>query len=362
MRTRIVLPLMIVATACAKPGPTEKKERPAKRVEVEIVRARSLTDVLSLPATIEAREATTLATGRAGRVDGLSADEGDQVRRGQSLIRINAAAAYAELKQAEAAHKSAKATFERTESLSNRKLASDSQLESAQAALAQAEAVLELARANLSYAVLRAPHGGYVTERSISVGEYASPGVPLMELVNIDTVKVIAKVPERDVDSIEAGAEAVFTVDALGTQSFSGKVTRVGVIADPAARTFEVEVRVKNSDHRLKPGMLARLEIPRRSLTNVPVIRRDAVVEDLDGPTVFVARDGKAARVKVQLGPVSGDQVAVSEGLEPGTPLIVVGQRMLVEGEPIKIVGESVETAKLPDTTEPAADGLGTEN
>lgn len=362
MKPGLILPIAVLATACSAPEEPKKKDRPTKRVQVEVVRSGSLTDVLSLPATIEAREATTLATGRAGRVDGITADEGDRVKKGQALIRINASAAYAELKQAEATHASAKATFERTQSLARRKLASDAQLESAQAALAQAEAALELARARISDAVLRAPHGGYVSDRTIAIGEYASPGVPLMELVDIDTVKVIARVPERDVDTLEPGAEATFTVDAVGPETFSGTVHRIGITADPAARTFEVEVRVKNPGQRLKPGMLARVQLPRRSLSDVPVIRRDAVVEDLDGPTVFIARDGKAQRVKVRLGPVSGDKVAVPEGLEAGMPLIVVGQRMLVEGEPVKIVGEAVETAKLPDTTEPATSILGREN
>ncbi|MEM6733400.1 MAG: efflux RND transporter periplasmic adaptor subunit, partial [Myxococcota bacterium] len=139
---------------------------------------------------------------------------------------------------------------------------------------------------------------------------------------------------------IQAGAAAQFSVDALGTEMFDGVVDRIGVVADSAARTFDVEVAVKNPGNRLKPGMLARVRLPRRSIENVVVIRRDAVVEDLDGPTVFLASAGKAERRPVKLGPVDGDRVAIVEGLEEGEPLIVIGQRMLVEGEPIKVVGK----------------------
>ncbi|MEL6543298.1 MAG: efflux RND transporter periplasmic adaptor subunit [Myxococcota bacterium] len=352
--TGCVLGVALAASGCAKEAEVEKKERPPKRVEVEAVRSDSLTDVLSLPATIEAREATTLATGRGGRVDALGADEGAMVKKGQTLVRINAGTAYAEMKQAEAAFARAQATYDRTASLSQRKLASAAQVENATADLAQASAARELARASITNAVLRAPHSGYVDKRHISVGEFASPGSPLIEVVDIDVVKVIARVPERDIDTIERGATANFTVDALGGESFSGKIERIGVSADAAARTFEVELRLPNTDHRLKPGMLARVQLPRRSISDMPVIRRDAVVEDLDGPTVFVARDGKASRVRVRLGPINGDRVVVTEGLEPGTPLIVVGQRMLVEGEPIKVVGDSLETATATDTAEPA--------
>ncbi|MEM6732700.1 MAG: hypothetical protein AAF658_14165, partial [Myxococcota bacterium] len=128
MKRPSLLTVVVLFAACAPQEETAKRERPAKRVEIESVSTRALTDVLVLPATVEARESTTLATGRAGRVDGISADTGDRVAKGQVLVRINAGSAYAELKQAEAAHDSAKATFERIEKLLARKLASDAQM------------------------------------------------------------------------------------------------------------------------------------------------------------------------------------------------------------------------------------------
>lgn len=350
-------PLLLCAllAACSAPEAPEAPttERPAKRVRVESVEAASLNDVLVLPATIEARESTTLATGRPGRVDGISADTGDRVRKGQAIVRINAASAYAELKQAKAAYDSSKAAFERTEKLLSRKLSTDAAVEVARANFAQTEAALELARANVEYAVLRAPHAGFISARNVAVGEYASPGTALVDIVDIDTVKVVVKVPERDIDAIQLGATAEFQVDALAPETFSGVVERVGVVADRAARTFDVELRAQNPEKRLKPGMLARVRLPRRSLSGVPVVRRDAVVEDLEGPTVFLARNGKAERVRVELGPVEGDKVAIDAGLNVGDPLIVIGQRMLVNGDPVKAVGggeaEEPSVAKAED-------------
>lgn len=335
--------LIIAVFACAESNgePRATAEPKAKPIRVARVQAKTLNDRLVLPATIEARESTTLATGRPGRIDALSVDVGDKVKRGQILIRIDATSAYAELKQAQSIFDSAKATHERTRSLNARKLASTAAIETSLASLAQAEAGLELARANLANAVLRAPHNGYVAKRHVAVGEYATPGTPLLDLVDIDTVKALVKVPERDIDAIQPGQNADFRVDALGTESFEGNIERVGVVADRAARTFEVEVLVNNADHRLRPGMLARARLPRATLSNVPVVRRDAVVEDLDGPTVFLARNGRAERVSVELGPIEGDLVAISKGLQVGDPLIVVGQRMLVEGEAVKDVGKA---------------------
>lgn len=343
-----LLGLLAVVVGCSGDSQpdTDKRERPSKRVQVESVTKRALEDVLVLPATVEARELTTLATGRPGRIESLGADAGDTVKRGRTLVRINAGSAYAELKQAEAGLASAKATFERTQQLRERKLASDANYEQARATLAQAEASLEAARAGVADAVIRAPHSGTIATRYVSVGEYASSGQALMDLVDIAKVKVMVRVPERDIDSISVGSEVAFQVDALGEDEFSGAIARVGVLADPAARTFEVELLAPNPGARLKPGMLARVRLPRRALDDVPVIRRDAVVEDLDGPTVFVAAEGIASRRKVVLGPVSGDWVAVREGLEVGESLVVVGQRMLVEGEPIKVVNDPIAPAE----------------
>ncbi|MEO1171445.1 MAG: efflux RND transporter periplasmic adaptor subunit, partial [Myxococcota bacterium] len=210
-------PLLALALLAACGGKEEETptstERPAKRVRVESVEAASLKDVLVLPATVEAREATTLATGRPGRIDGITADTGDRVRKGQAIVRINAASAYAELKQAKAAYDSNKSAFERTEKLLSRKLSTDAAVEVARANLAQTEAALELARANVEYAVLRAPHSGLVSARNVSVGEYASPGTALLDIVDIDQVKVVVKVPERDIDAIQLGTSAEFFVD-----------------------------------------------------------------------------------------------------------------------------------------------------
>ena len=157
---------------------------------------------------------------------------------------------------------------------------------------------------------------------------------------------------------LEPGRTAEVHVDALPERVFSGTVNRLGIVASEHARTFDLEVRIDNADGMLKPGMLSRLTVVRQVLESVVTTRRDAIFEDVGGRNVFVAKDGRAIQTAVRIGPVEGERVAVLEGIEEGQAVVVVGQRALVNKQPINVVrdqhSDSEASPPRPASDDPA--------
>lgn len=348
--------LLTGVAACGGKAPEAARggtaERPPRPVEVQAVELGVIRDELRLTAEVRAMESSRLSAGSGGLIEALLVDEGATVSKGQVLARVNADAAAAQLKQAEVALSTARSEHDRVKRLAERELASASTSEQSAMRLAQAEAAYELARVANRNAVLRAPHAGTIAKRYASAGEFAPPGAPIFDVVDTHAVKVIAQVAERDVPLLEEGRGATVHVDALPDESFTGTVRRIGAVADPYSRTFDLEIVVPNPGKRLRPGMLARVNVPRQVLEGVPVVRRDAVVEDVNGRTVFVTDNGVAQRLAVEIGPTDGERVAVVKGLKPGMQVVIAGQRSLVHGQRVQVVERA---AAAPPVAPPVA-------
>jgi membrane fusion protein (multidrug efflux system) len=167
--------------------------------------------------------------------------------------------------------------------------------------------------------------------------------VPVARIVEVGRVKVTGGVPERYAGTVAPGDTAQVTLDALSGRRFPASLSYVGTAVDSGSRTFPIEVVMDNPDGRVKPHMVANVEIVNQRLPGAIVIPQDAVIRTEDGYQVFVAveRDGIAyaeARA-VRLGPISDDRAVVHEGLSDGDRLVVRGQKMVDAGDRLRIVG-----------------------
>ncbi len=345
----LLLAPLWATTACSGEEPPAEVIR--TRVRVEAAKVDTVRDTVTLHAEIEGTAQTRLNTLQGGTVEWIRVKEGDTVTKGQLLAKIGSQTATSQLKQAEAAHKSAKNTLERQQKLAAQELASPAAIEQAEGAFAQAEAMLNQARVGHGNAIMAAPHGGMVARRFVERGETLAPGAPVFEVVDVSGFKVVTEVAERDVPLLDLGRDAWVAVDALPDVKFPGSISRIGAVADPSSRTFTVEVAAKNVEGRLRPGMLARVTIVRRKIDDTVTTRRDAVLEDQSGAHVFVVTtDGTAAKRPVKLGPSESNLVAITQGLKVGEQVVTVGHRVLVDGQPIQIVDpEPPPTAQKQD-------------
>lgn len=301
----------------------------------EIVTGRLVEQVVAHGVTAPILD-VTYAAEVPGRIEHLSAQLGNQVKKGQVLARIDYQTQKAQAVQAEANFGLAKTTHTRMMELGEN-LVSRQKLDEASSALTGAEAQLEIAKTNISKSVVRSSIKGVVTAKYVEQAEYVGPGTPMFRIVDYSTIIVEAQLPETQVALLSAGEKATVNIDALGKQ-FDGVVDAILPTADPVSKTFTVRVKVSNKDLRILVGMSANLNIVARVHEDAIAVPQDVVIQSSGEPSVFVAINGIAKLRPVRLGPIEGVRVAVLEGLEPGEKVIVLGHRSLTDGQPIHIV------------------------
>ncbi|MFQ6078089.1 MAG: efflux RND transporter periplasmic adaptor subunit [Thermodesulfobacteriota bacterium] len=221
-----------------------------------------------------------------------------------------------------------------------------SELESRQARIQTIEADLMAARVevdrlreDLADTVVRAPFDGVIGDRFVEMGDQVAPGQKLFTVLEISSVKVVARFPSEFIGRIEAGLPVEVTTRAYPMTIFNGIVIHVYPEADPKTRTFPVEVEVNNQlKPMILPGMFARVRFPVMTLDQALVIPRDALMEDDRGTYLFtVDHSTKTARrrdlVLEDLGP---EEAVVREGLSAGETVVVRGQERLHNGAPVE--------------------------
>ena len=168
-------------------------------------------------------------------------------------------------------------------------------------------------------------------------GAAVNPSVPLMTIVDLDSVKAVATVDEKKIRFIKLGQPARVTLEAYPGDIFPARVTNISPVANPINRTIEVELAIPNSGHRIKPGMYAGVEWTesRRAAIAIPLT---AVVDRADGKCVFLTDGDRAKIVSITAGAVLGDTVEVLSGLKGDERVVTTGAGLLNDGDRIKII------------------------
>jgi membrane fusion protein (multidrug efflux system) len=178
---------------------------------------------------------------------------------------------------------------------------------------------------------------GVISKVLQNPGAVVTPNTPLMTLVDIDTVKAVAAVDELKIRFIRIGQTAEVSVQAYPGEMFMGKVSSISPVCNQTNRTVEVEIRIPNLSHHLKPGMYAEAEFKqnRRTVLTLPVI---AVIEKAGRKVVFVPQNGKALPVTVVTGSVLEDAVEIVSGLNGDEFVAASGASLLEDGSRITVV------------------------
>ncbi len=185
---------------------------------------------------------------------------------------------------------------------------------------------------------ITSPIDGILDERYVDQGEMAGPGVPVARVVNISEVKLRTEVPERYAGTIRAGTTIDLTVLAYPGEVFSGRITYVGSTINADNRTFPVEARVANVKFRLKPEMIAKVEIA-QAVRNDALLLEEEIVQQLDRNrlVVYVEKSNKAEERRVTLGSREGNLVEIVSGLQPGDRVITTGYQNIINGQQVAI-------------------------
>lgn len=290
-------------------------------------------------------EAIAQVRGADGRMRNVQ--DGDYVRRGSVLARIRDREYRDAVAQAEAALTQAKADFDRVSQLFENRSASKADYDAAYAKYQANQAQHDQAMQSLSDCALRAPLDGYVLRRAVEVGTLVAPGAAGFSVGDLRAVKVVFGVPDVLIGTMKLGAPQNVAAEAVPGAPLRGRITRVAPSADPSSRVFEVEVTIPNPDGRLKPGMIASLEVAGAAAqaSAAMLVPLNAVVRPpgaASGYAVFVVEDLQGrptARLRrVELGDVSGNLIRVTAGLSGGEQVVVRGATLATDSQSVRII------------------------
>jgi membrane fusion protein (multidrug efflux system) len=344
-RLAALAPLIGLPLLAACGGATEGEAPPAEEDRTVSVRTvmpslETVVDRVELSADLLPERRAVLAAEVSGVVDVMRVDVGQRVGAGQLVAAVDTRALAQALAEAEAYHRQATAQHQRATSLYEKRSITQQQLLDAVTAKDVADSRLASVRLDLDKSRIRAPWSGEVAAKSVEVGDYVTPGQPVIELVDASTLKVRAPAPALDVPYLEIGAPVSIRVDAYPGEVFTGRLVRFGAELDPRARSLDVEAEIANRDGRLKPGMSARLEVPRRTLEDAVLVPLEALVDLGEQRAVFVVEGGVARRRIVELGPVVGERVVVLSGVAAGEPVVVEGEQRIADGQAVREAAE----------------------
>ncbi|NVN92397.1 MAG: efflux RND transporter periplasmic adaptor subunit [Desulfuromonadales bacterium] len=215
----------------------------------------------------------------------------------------------------------------------------------AKASYNQAAAHLEVARKALSDATLCAPMDGYIAKRSIESGDTASPGRPVFDIVQMDPVEVNVGVPETDVHLVRIGQKAEITIPALPGKSFEGAVRVINVSADPSTRTYMTRITVPNLERTLRIGMVAEATIRGDRVVPMATLPGDAVIRDPQGATqvfVYYPDQKRVYTKRVEIGAVVNKNVEIKSGLSGNELIVLAGQAKLRNGLTVSATEQTV--------------------
>lgn len=309
----------------------------AASVEAVPVMIDTVLDTIRAVGSLRPNESVVISPEIAGRVARLPFDEGQAVKAGDTLVELDSTMLRAELDKARATLTLAEANRKRAMTLAEQGTGTLRVRDESVAAYREAEANVALAEARLSKAAIAAPFPGRVGIRSVSVGAYVNPGDRIVELADIDPIKVDFRVPALALPNVRVGQTIRVTVDALPGRTIEGKVYVVDPIIDANGRAIKLRALIANPDGRLSPGLFARVQIVIHKRDNAVLVPESAVFAEGQSQYVYRVVDGRAVQTKIELGQRRPGQVEVRRGLAPDAVVITAGHQQIRDGGRVKV-------------------------
>jgi membrane fusion protein, multidrug efflux system len=301
-------------------------------VEAATVETNSIDLVIPAVGTLRSNESIEVAPELPGRLAEILVEEGQRIAEGAVIARLDQSVYRAELLQAQSGLQLAKADVERYKKMRAGEIASEQAMQRADAALNDNLARISLAQANLAKTELKAPFVGVLGLRRVSLGDYLDAGDVIINLEQVDPLKVDFRIPEIYYTTVKLGQTIKLTVDALPGQTFTGTIYAMDPLIDAGGRAIVLRAHVPNGDDRLRPGLFARVSLVYDTHPQALLIPESAIVPFGSLKFVFRVVDGKAVQTPIKVGEYVNGKVEVLEGLKPGETVVTAGQLKIADG------------------------------
>jgi membrane fusion protein (multidrug efflux system) len=321
---------------------------PPEAVTTVVAKKEPWPTTLSAIGTVVAVQGVTVSADLPGIVDRIAFESGKNVRQGDLLIQLDTKQEQAQLTSAQAQLELSRITLERMQGLREKGIASQADLDSAEAGFKQAEAKVGEIRATIARKTIRAPFSGVLGIRQVDLGQYLQGGSPIVPLQALHPIYVRFSVPQQEISRVRVGGQVDVTSRGSGIAE-SGKVTAVDSVIDPATRNIQVQATLANPEGKLKPGMFVETSMVLGTPEALVALPASAINHAPYGDSVFIVTDMKDPKGKayrgvrqqfVKVGSGRGDQVAVLSGVQPGEEVVTSGVFKLRNGAAVQINNE----------------------
>jgi multidrug efflux system membrane fusion protein len=317
---------------------------PPAPVETAVAATEDMPRALESIGTLTAMHQVTVSPELEGRIEKINFESGQWVKAGEVLLQLDDSTQRADLATYQAQARLAAANLERTKGLAAKQYSSKQSVDQVQSELDQARAGIAKSQAVIDHMVVKAPFNGMLGIRQINLGQYLAPGTAVVTLTDLDALYVDFTLPEQNRAALTIDQPVEFRADAYPDQVFQGEISAIDPQVDPQMRAVMVRATLANADHKLQPGMYARIRVILPPQPNVVTIPEPAVDYTVYGESVYRLTEEKdkkdpqgkpvykAEQTFVTLGTRFDGKVAVLKGVAKGDLVVVGGQLKLHNG------------------------------
>jgi membrane fusion protein, multidrug efflux system len=329
--------------------------QPPQTVTTTLVKYSDWQPQISAVGSVRAVRGVDITTEVTGLVRSVDFRSGDDARRGQILVHLNADSDIATLHSLEAAADLAATVYARDKMQFEAQAISQAQLDADAADVKNKRAQAAAQAALVEKKTLRAPFDGRLGITTVNPGQYLNTGDKVVTLQELDPVYVDFRLPQEQLAQVHPGLEVRLALDAFPGESFAGKINAVDPLVDSSSRNFQAEATVPNPTHKLLPGMFVRVTVLSGAQQRYLTLPQTSITFNPYGSTVFlVEKDAQGKRTAQQgfvtTGPTRGDQIAVLKGIKEGDEVVTSGQLKLKNGTPLD-VSTLAQPADAPNPT-----------
>lgn len=325
-RKLILLSALVALVSCTSHQDKQPETRP---IDVRVMAAGVGHDASShsYAGRIEAKASRPLSVQTSGRILEMTVREGEYVKAGQLLLRVDNTQQQNALEAAKAVLHQAEDAYQRVEKVHESGVVSELQWVEVQTKLNEARATVETAEHMVRQCELRAPADGIIGQCYVEVGQSVLPVQPLLELLNVSEYYVRFGVPETEIAGVNIGDKGVLRVKAIGEEDIPVTIIERSMNANTLAHTYNVLARLQRKDAVL-PGMIGDVTLRAQEVDGL-IVPTECIQLMRTQPTVWVARDSVAVRCPVRLGEYVNSGVVVDSGLQAGDRIIIEGFQKL---------------------------------
>lgn len=344
-----ILFIMLITAACSEAPEQTSGEDRVKTVNVvsQEITTGNFSSYVRVVGTVETSDDINISAEVSGRVVRYDVREGDRVKKGALIMKVDDSKLQQEKARLEAATSQARENYERLRKVYEEDgIGSELDYLNAKYAYVQNNSALESIQVDLDNTRITAPFNGLVEDKMVNVGEMVSPGMPVLRLIGTDNFKIMAGVPARYADAVKEGDTVEVWFDTQMSDTLKGVIRYTGSSINPQNRTFDVEIELDGLSDDFKVDMIGNLRLQTFSQRDVVIVSEEFVYSKNDGYVVYVEDTDEngntvAREVPVQLGRSYKSDVIIEEGLKPGDRLLTIGSSFLDDGTRITVKNDS---------------------